>query len=100
MADHAIRVTPAGGGVAFLTQLKFLASQRRYPLWAQVERVIIYSKRPSMPAGELLMEKGEACRGGGSIDFCWIVWHVGVHTQPSIEWSLGPTETPVERETE
>lgn len=89
MALHALDICRKGQRICFLTQLKFLASQKRFPLWEQVERVIIYSKRPSMPPGEMLMEKGEACRGGGSIDFCWIVWRVGHEGPATIEWSIG-----------
>lgn len=92
MALHAFKICRPGAKICFLTQLKFLASQRRFELWPQVTRVIIYSKRPSMPPGEMLAEQGESCRGGGSIDFCWVVWQIG-HTGPAtIEWSLGDAE--------
>lgn len=66
----------ASGRVAALVQTKFLSSQRRQKLFQRpdMETVLIFSKRPSMPPGELLMREGEKCRGGGSIDFCWCVW--------------------------
>lgn len=72
--------------VAALVQTKFLSSQKRYDLFTQwpVEKVLIFSKRPSMPPGKMLQEHGEAIRGGGSIDFCWVVWN---HRMPE-EWPL------------
>lgn len=74
--------------VAALVQTKFLASQRRHALFTrpEMERVIMFSRRPSMPPGKMLMEHGESIRGGGSIDFCWAIWnraHVGPVT---VEW--------------
>lgn len=86
---HALKTTRDGGIVAVIAQAKFLFSQQRHPLFArpEMERVLIFSRRPSMPPGKVLLEKGESCRGGGSIDFLWCVWRVG-KTAPgaSIEW--------------
>ena len=76
--EHAFRL--ALDRVAVLVQVKFLASQRRHALFERagadpaLERVIMFSRRPSMPPGRMLAEHGEAIRGGGSIDFCWVVW--------------------------
>lgn len=87
---HAMaRVTP-GGRVAVLVLEKFLYSQTRYPLFSapECERVLILSKRPSMPPGKLLAEKGEACRKGGFANYCWVIWRVG-KTVPGtiVEWT-------------
>lgn len=86
---HAMAHVTPGGHVAALVLEKFLYSQTRYPLFSapECERVLILSKRPSMPPGELLAEKGEACRGGGFANYCWVVWCVG-KTRPGaeIEW--------------
>jgi hypothetical protein len=88
--NHALR--HCDGRVAILTQLKFLASQGRYGLFTdrRMEKVIIFSRRPSMPPGDLLMERGEEIRGGGSLDFCWLVWNVRRTTKapPTIEWTM------------
>jgi hypothetical protein len=88
---HAITVVHPGGIVAVIAQAKFLASQSRYPIFSapSMERVIVFSRRPSMPPGKMLAEQGEACRGGGSIDFIWAVWRVGKTTPGAIiEWTL------------
>lgn len=63
--------------VAALVQTKFLASQKRHSLFMmrETERVLIFSRRPSMPPGDMLMKHGEDIRGGGSIDYCWVVWN-------------------------
>lgn len=88
---HAMSVTEEGGIIAVVAQAKFLFSQARNPIFtsAAMERVIAFSRRPSMPPGVMLQELGEACRGGGSIDFVWCVWRSG-KTQPGcvMEWTL------------
>lgn len=89
--QHALDVVHFGGRVVVVAQAKFLFSQGRHPLFRrpECERVLILSKRPSMPPGELLMEKGEACRGGGAMDYCWIVFRVGKTTPgATIGWVL------------
>lgn len=75
--------------VAALVQTKFLSSQKRHGLFnrPETERVIIFSRRPSMPPGWMLWEHGEDYRGNGSIDFCWVVWNKE-HNGPCItEWT-------------
>lgn len=59
--------------------LKWAASQTRYALFSRPEmkRMIILSRRPSIPPGALLQAKGEAIRKNGSIDFGWYLWRVG-----------------------
>jgi hypothetical protein len=78
--------------VAVLTQLKFLSSQGRYKLFnnSWMEKVIIFSRRPSMPPGVMLQKHGEAIRGGGSIDYCWLVWNKTHPNQSTVttEWII------------
>lgn len=89
--EHALKHTRDGGLIAIVAQAKFLYSQGRYPLFSrpECERVLILSKRPSMPPGELLVAQGEACRGGGSMDYCWVVFRSGkAKPGATIEWLL------------
>jgi len=76
--------------VAALVQTKFLSSQRRYKLFTRpgMEKVIMFSKRPSMPPGEMLIAHGEDIRGGGSIDYCWAVWNTQYTGPCAIEWAI------------
>lgn len=77
--------------VAALVQLKFLAGQRRHPLFtdARTEKVIIFSRRPNMPPGLMLEEHGEEIRGGGSIDYAWVIWKTSKAVRgATIEWVL------------
>jgi tRNA1(Val) A37 N6-methylase TrmN6 len=87
---HAKRRVRPGGVVAVIAQAKFLYSQGRVELFESCERVLILSRRPSMPTGEALAEHGESIRGNGSIDFCWCVWRAGVDgpTDCKIDWML------------
>lgn len=88
---HAMGSVATGGLIIIVAQAKFLYSQGRHPLFSapECERVLILSKRPSMPPGEMLMEQGEACRGGGSADYCWVVFRSGRMSRGcSIEWLL------------
>lgn len=88
--ERALNITT--GRVAALVQTKFLSSQGRFSLFnnPMMERVIIFSRRPSMPPGKELEKYGESIRGGGSIDFCWMIWN---HNKPTkkaaiVEWTL------------
>lgn len=88
---HALSVVRPGGIVAVIAQAKFLFSQGRHAIFdhPSMERVVIFSRRPSMPPGKMLAELGESCRGGGSLDFCWCVWRVGkIIPGCVIEWTL------------
>lgn len=85
--EHALR--HARRYVCALVQTKFLSSQKRHKLFSrdETEKIIIFSRRPSMPPGELLVREGEAIRGNGSIDFCWVVWNVYSNPGPvTVEW--------------
>lgn len=86
--EHALRHN--SGRIAALVQLNFLASQRRYDLYQQgpTEKVLVLSKRPSMPPGKVLQEKGEAIRGNGSIDYCWVIFCQGYHGPVEIDWAV------------
>lgn len=86
--EHAVSVTKQK--VAALVQVKFLASQRRFPLFSNpiLSKVIMLSRRPSMPPGEMLRNHGEAIRGGGSIDFCWVIWDWENYGAATIEWAI------------
>ena len=90
--DHAFAV--AQDRVAILVQLSFLASQSRWSwfenrqFYPPLERVIIFSRRPSMPPGEMLVKHGEEIRKGGSKDYCWIVWRKHHRAPPIIEWAM------------
>lgn len=86
--EHALIQTTRR--VAALVQLKFLSSQKRYSLFCrpETEKVIMFSRRPSMPPGEMLMKHGENIRGGGSIDFCWIVWSHKHKGDATISWAI------------
>lgn len=79
--------------VALLTNIKFLASQKRHRLFTEtpVRRVWIMSSRPSMPPGDAL-QNGTVKVGNGSLDFCWVVWEQGYTGAPEIGWLLRPKE--------
>lgn len=76
--------------VAALVQTKFLSSQKRHGLFMrrETEQVIMFSRRPSMPPGEELMKHGESIRGGGSIDYCWVVWNKDHMGGCTISWAM------------
>jgi len=77
-----------GGRVAVLAPLKWAASQERYALFTrpEMERVLVLSRRPSIPPGEFLKAGGKA--SGGSIDFAWFVFQRGRNDlgPPTIGW--------------
>ncbi len=90
---HALNKVPNQGYVAMLSPISFLAAQCRYPLFTRPELdvVLVFSKRPSAPPGDLLVEHGEGVRGKGSFDFIWTVWQRGRRpAPPQIRWTLGP----------
>ena len=72
--DAALRIAPR---VALLAPLPFLASQGRHALFTRqwpVRAVIVLSKRPSMPPGDVAVEERAAGRDpkGGKEDYVWI----------------------------
>jgi hypothetical protein len=75
---HAIdHVGPSASGiVAAIVPIQFLASQRRAKLFTSgaCDEVLIHSRRPSMPPGELIVSVGEAARHSGSTDYVWVVF--------------------------
>jgi hypothetical protein len=88
--EHAKQVVLPRGIIAILAQAKFLFSQARIDLFEDCERVIILSRRPSMPTGAALAEHGEAIRGGGSLDYLWCIWRAGTigPTSCRIDWVI------------
>jgi hypothetical protein len=89
--EHCLNHVKWGGKVAILATEKFLFSQKRNKLFQPdtgMKHVVILSKRPSMPPGELLEAHGEAIRGSGSIDFVWLVWQAGWTQGTDIKWAI------------
>lgn len=76
--EKALLETKTGGVVCCLTSISFLASQERFDLFnrAEIERVIVLSKRPSMPDGDALLA-GKVKRGGGQANFVWLIFRSG-----------------------
>lgn len=87
---HAFEHIAPGGRVAVLVNADFRHSQERYPLFIRhcPELIIVLSQRPSCPPGEVLQLYGEQARGGGSINFDWIVWRRGYLGPCLHEWKL------------
>jgi len=87
---HALNHSYELSKIAVFVPTKFLSSQRRHVIFnSSMWKVIIFSRRPSVPPGTMLARYGESIRGGGSIDFCWCVWLNGYTGTPTISWSLG-----------
>lgn len=80
-------LTVAHDRVAMLLPASFLFSQERQALFLStpVERVLLLSRRPSIPPGRLVME-GLAKFAGGSTDFAWCVWKRGHEARPTVTW--------------
>lgn len=80
-ARHAIKLVRECGGrrVCLLLTAKWLASQRRYRLFAEdhvPSAVLHLTQRPSMPPGDRIAAMGGRAFRGGMVDYCWIVWDV------------------------
>lgn len=71
--------------VAILARIAFLNGQRRFKLYTErpPEKVVILSRRPSMPPGGM-----NIIPQGGKTDFCWIVWNNKYTGPTQIVWSL------------
>lgn len=88
---HGLARVRTGGLICALVNLKFLSSQQRYKNFTgfELESVVVLSRRPSIPPGKFLESFGESARGGGSIDFAWVVFRAGGRRKaPTIHWSL------------
>lgn len=74
--------------VAMLVQSPFLYSQGRYELFTStpVSHVIHFSRRPSMPPGDLLVD-GLIKAKGGKEDYCIVVWTKGWRVDPATLWA-------------
>jgi hypothetical protein len=88
LIKHGLKHVVEGGHVAVLVPLRFLASQERHALFKERRPlVLVFSRRPSMPPGNLLLERGERIRKNGSDDFAWIVFRRGqVAESAHIDW--------------
>jgi hypothetical protein len=89
---HALKL---GGWsrAAFLVPLEFQCGQGRYERLYRDNRpshVVSLMERPSMPPGQMLEDLGEACRGGGMQDYCWVVFTAG-WTAPTQHLFARPT---------
>lgn len=73
--------------VAVIVQIGFLASVKRHAWFKRspVSRVVILSKRPSMPPGDQYDPDKDAT--GGSTDFCWLVFDHDHDGPPIIDWA-------------
>ena len=83
---HGLRIVPRK--TAVLTRLEFLASQQRNALFTEhpPTKILVLSRRPSMPPGELYDPDKEA--RGGTLDYCWIVWDKQSDAPTTVEWLL------------
>jgi hypothetical protein len=73
--------------VAAFCDVRFLGSQGRTELFeayppAQIWWIV---PRPSCPPGKAFMA-GDIKRGGGTSDYCWIVWRVGERPRTEFGW--------------
>jgi len=81
---HALRVIEGRGQVAMLVRLAFLEGQtrgRRLFGPTPPARVLIFSRRPSMPPGNSHSEAK-----GGKTAYCWCVWEPGYLGEPRLGW--------------
>ncbi len=87
---HALQYVVPDGTIAVIVPIQFLCSQGRRHLFDRhwCDRVLIHSRRPSMPPGDLIELFGENERHSGSTDYCWIVFRPGrAPTAPvEIDW--------------
>jgi hypothetical protein len=87
---RAISHVRSNGIVAVIVPVQFLCSQRRAKLFKSgaCDRVLIHSRRPSMPPGELFISLGEAIRHSGSTDYAWVIFRPGrnASSPAEIEW--------------
>jgi hypothetical protein len=80
---HALALTSGNGKVAMI----WLARRLNAARWladTPLARIYLLTPRPSMPPGNVIL-RGEK-PGGGTQDFCWLVWqhsHVGA---PTVHW--------------
>jgi hypothetical protein len=70
-------------------KVAMIALVRRLPAarWLQetpLSRVWLMTPRPSMPTGRHIREGGKV--GGGTQDFCWLVWEREHRGPPTIRW--------------
>jgi hypothetical protein len=89
--EKALEETRRGGVVAALAPLSFLASKDRHGFFKrrEMERVIILSRRPSMPDGDALLA-GAVKQSGGKTNYAWLILRVGGRrgAEAAIDWGL------------
>jgi hypothetical protein len=80
-ARHALKL--ATGKVAMIWLLRRL-NAARWLADTPLARIYLLTPRPSMPPGHVIM-RGEK-PGGGTQDFCWLVWSHGHAGPPEVRW--------------
>lgn len=84
MQEFAVHALKLGAEkVAMIALVRRLPSAR----WLQetpLSCVWLMTPRPSMPTGQHILEGGKV--GGGTQDFCWLVWKREHRGLPSIRW--------------
>jgi hypothetical protein len=53
-------------------------------------RILFMTPRPSMPSGEHIANGGKV--GGGTQDFCWLIWIRGAVPPPTFDWLVRDRE--------
>lgn len=69
--------------IAFICPVRRLAAAR-WLTQTPLSKILFLTPRPSMPSGDHIQAGGKI--GGGTQDFCWLIWcksHVG---PPSVAW--------------
>ena len=81
---HALEV--CAKKTAVLVRLDFLASQRRYRLFADhpPALLLVLSRRPSMPPGWIPDVEAK----GGMHDYCWLVWDKRAAGPTLTKWAM------------
>lgn len=89
--EKGLREVRKGGVVCALMPISFLAAQCRHDWFRQreTERVVVLSRRPSMPDGDALLE-GRVKASGGKANYVWMVFRAGGRRGPdaTIDWGM------------
>jgi len=81
-ALHALKL--AAGKVAMIWPVPRLNAAGHWLRDTPLRRVWLMTPRPSMPPGQNILD-GEK-PGGGTVDFCWLVWEKGYKGNPALFW--------------
>jgi hypothetical protein len=80
-AEHALKLATDKVAMIWLTRrLNAAHWLQRTPL----ARIYLLTPRPSMPPGDVVLA-GEK-PGGGTQDFCWLVWERDYAESPTVHW--------------